>query len=65
MWPCRRTKKIVAKTCGEIMGFEITSAKSKDIVFHDNEIFRPQKLNIKIKKWSIFSYAKRFSFDLI
>ena len=38
------------KKCGEIMGFKTTSAKSKDIVLHDNEIFRPQKLNIEIKK---------------
>ena len=42
------------------MGFETASAKSRDIVLHDNEIFRPQKLNIKIKKLSKFSYAKEF-----
>ena len=42
--------QIAAKTHGEIMGFEPTSAKSSDIVLHDNESFRPQKLNIKIKE---------------
>ena len=43
-------KKKAAKTRSEIMGFEPTSAKSSDIVLHDNESFRPQKLNIKIKE---------------
>ena len=43
------------------MGFKITFAKSSVIVLYDNESFRPQKLNIKIKEWNIFSYAKRIS----
>ena len=37
------------------MGFETASAKSSNIVLHDNESFRPEQLNIrKIKhifKW--------------
>ena len=42
--------KNVAKTRCENMGFKKTFAKSSDIVLHDNESFRPQKLNIKIKE---------------
>ena len=34
----------------KIMGFETTSAKSSDIVLHDNESSRLKKLNIKIKE---------------
>ena len=44
----------------EIMGFEQTSTKSSDIVLHDKESFRLQEQNVKIKKWSIFSYTKEF-----
>ena len=50
MWPWQRNKRVRQKNRDEIMGFETTSAKSKDIVLHDKEIFRPQKLNIKIEK---------------
>ena len=53
--------KNVPQTPGENMGFKTTFAKISDIVLHDNEIFRPQKLNIKIKEEDIFSYAKRIS----
>ena len=42
------------------MGFETTSAKSKDIVLHDNEISRPQKLNLKIKNVAYFHMQKEF-----
>ena len=42
--------KNVGKTRGENMGFKTTFAKSSYIVLHDNESFRPQKLNIKIKE---------------
>ena len=42
--------KNAAKTCGKIMGFETTSAKSSDFVAHDNESSIPQELNIKIKE---------------
>ena len=52
-------KKNVTKMRCENMGFETTSAKISKIVLHDNESSRPQKLNTKIKKLSIFSYAKR------
>ena len=34
----------------KINDFEERSAKSSNIVFHDNESFRPQKVNIKIKE---------------
>ena len=37
------------KTCGKILDFQATSAKSSDIVFHDNENFRSKELNIRIK----------------
>ena len=47
---CGGEIKNVAKTHGEIMGSEPTSTKSSDIVLHDNDSFRPQEQNIKIKK---------------
>ena len=34
---------VAAKMRGECTGFETPSAKSSDIVLHDNESFRPQK----------------------
>ena len=40
----------MAKTLDENMGFKTTFAKSSYIVLHDNESFRPQKLNIKVKE---------------
>ena len=45
---------------GEIMGFKTTSAKSKDIVLHDNEISRPQKVNIKLRNEAYFHMQKEF-----
>ena len=42
--------KNVAKTHSENMGFKTTFTKSNDIVLHDNERFRPQKLNKEIKE---------------
>ena len=40
-------KIYAAKMGSENMGFETTSGKSSDIVIHNNESFRPQKLNMK------------------
>ena len=51
--------KNVSKTRGDNIGLKTTFTKSSNIFLHDNESFRPKKLNIKIKKWNIFSYAKR------
>ena len=46
MWLRRKNLKNAAKTHGENMGFETTDAKIGNFVLHDNENFRPQKLNI-------------------
>ena len=48
------------KTRGENMGFETTSAKSRNIVVHDNESYRPQKLNVKNKNETNFHMQKEF-----
>ena len=42
------------------MGFETTSTISSNIVLHDNESFRPQKLNIKLKNETYFHMQKEF-----
>ena len=39
--------KNAARTRGENIGVKTTSAKSSEIVLHNNESFRPQKQNTK------------------
>ena len=46
------------KNCGKIKGFETKFAKSSNIFLHDNENFRSQWVNVKIKDYSKVSYAK-------